>query len=161
MNKILKKASILFLISFSLLGCTDLTKKRLKELESKCDIKHWITGNPIFHYEHLTGMDNSGPVYFVLDFSANNENFLAQFNNTGKETRFKLKQGPDMTFETETNEFIQREIGSAYYSWDEEYQINFEKPYSYFRYGESDSMLTFGFVYYTETDVVNLFYVHM
>ncbi len=160
MIKILRKAPILFLISISLIGCTDLTKKRLKELESKCAIKHWITGNPIFHYEHLTGMDNSGPVYFVLDFSANNESFLAQFN-TEKETDFKLKQGPDMMFETKTNEFVQREIGSAYYSWDEEFQINFEKPYSYYGSVEPDSMLTFGFVYYTETDVVNLFYTHM
>ena len=105
-------------------------------------------------------MDNSGPVYFVLDFSANNENFLAQFN-TEKETDFKLKQGPDMTFEARANEFVQNKIGPVYYSWDEEYQINFEKPYSYFRYGEPDSGLTFGFVYYTETDFVNLFYIHM
>ena len=160
MNKILKKASILFLISFSLLGCTDLTKKRLKELESKCAIKHWIEGTILFHYEHLTGMDNSGPVYFVLDFSGNNENFLAQFINTEKEAYFKLKQGPDMMFETKANEFVKKWIGSAYYSWGEEYQINFEKPYSYFRYGEPDSGLAFGFVYYTETDVVNLFYIH-
>ncbi len=161
MIKILRKAPILFLISISLIGCTDLTKKRLKELESKCAIKHWITGNPIFHYEHLTGMDNSGPVYFVLDFSANNEKFLAQFFNTEKETYFKLKQGPDMTFEARANEFVQNEIGPVYYSWNEEYQINFEKPYSYFRYGEPDTGLTFGFVYYNETDVVNLFYTHM
>ena len=159
MNTILRKASILFLISFSLLGCTDLTKKRLKELESKCAIKHWIEGTILFHYEHITGMDSSGPVYFVLDFSANNENFLAQFN-TEKETDSKLKQGPDMTFETNTNEFVQKWIGSAYYSWDEEYQINFEKPYSYYSSVEPDSELTFGFVYYTETDVVNLFYLH-
>ena len=158
MNKILKKASILFLISFSLLGCTDLTKKRLKELESKCAIKHWITGDPIFHYEHLTGMDNSGPVYFVLDFHANNQDFLAQFNK-GEEP--SLKQGPDMTFETKVNEFVQNKIGSAYYSWNEEFQINFEKPYSYYRSGEADSELTFGFVYYTETNIVNLFYYKM
>ena len=158
MNKNLKKASILFLISFSLLGCTDLTKKRLKELESKCAIKHWITGDPIFHYEHLTGMDNSGPVYFVLDFHANNQDFLAQFNK-GEEP--SLKQGPDMTFEAKTNEFVQNKIGSAYYSWNEEFQINFEKPYSYYRSGEADSELTFGFVYYTETDIVNLFYYKM
>ena len=160
MNKNLKKASILFLISFSLIGCTDQAKQRLKRLERESSIKHWIEGTILFHYEHITGMDSSGPVYFVLDFSANNENFLAQFSNTEKETYFKLKQGPDMTFETRTNEFVQEWIGSAYYSWDEEYQINFEKPYSYFRYGEPDSGLAFGFVYYTETDVVNLFYLH-
>ena len=160
MNKILKKASILFLISFSLIGCTDQAKQRLKRLEREGSIKHWIEGTILFHYEHLTGMDNSGPVYFVLDFSANNENFLAQFN-TEKETDFKLKQGPDMTFEARVNEFVEKEIGSAYYSWDEEYQINFEKPYSYFRYGEPDSWLSFGFVYYTETDIVNLFYSKM
>ena len=158
MKKILKKASILFLISFSLLGCTDLTKKRLKQLESECAIKHWIAGDPIFHYEHLTGMDNSGPVYFVLDFHANNQDFLAQFNK-GEEP--SLKQGPDMTFEAKTNEFVQNKIGSAYYSWNEEFQINFEKPYSYYRSGEADSELTFGFVYYTETDIVNLFYLKM
>ena len=160
MNKILRKASILFLISFSLIGCTDLTKKRLKELESKYVIKHWIKGDVQFHYEHLTGMDNSGPVYFVFDFSINNEEFLAQFNNNmGEEP--SLKQGPDMTFETNTNEFVQKWIGSAYYSWDEEFQINFEKPYSYYRSGEADSGITFGFVYYTETDIVNLFYIKM
>ena len=103
-------------------------------------------------------MDNSGPVYFVLDFHANNQNFLAQFNK-GEEPN--LKQGPDMTFEAKTNEFVQNEIGPDYYSWNEEFQINFEKPYSYFRYGEPDSGLTFAFVYYTETDIVNLFYLKM
>ena len=158
MNKIIKKASILFLISFSLLGCTDLTKKRLKQLESECNIKHWIKGDVQFHYEHLTGMDNSGPVYFVFDFSINNEEFLAQFNK-GEEPN--LKQGPDMTFEAKANEFVQNKIGPAYYSWNEEFQINFEKPYSYYRSGEADSEITFGFVYYTETDIVNLFYLKM
>ena len=160
MNKNLKKASILFLISFSLIGCTDQAKQRLKRLEREGSIKHWTEGTILFHYEHITGMDSSGPVYYVLDFSANNENFLAQFN-TAKETDFKLKQGPDMTFETKANEFVQKWIGSAYYSWDEEYQINFEKPYSYYGSVEPDSELTFGFVYYTETDVVNLFYLQM
>ena len=159
MNTILKKASILFLISFSLLGCTDLTKKRVKQLEKECAIKHWIKGDVQFHYEHLTGMDNSGPVYFVFDFSINNEEFLSQFNNKGEEP--SLKQGPDMTFEAKANEFVQNEIGTAYYSWNEEFQINFEKPYSYYRSGEADSELTFGFVYYTETDIVNLFYLKM
>ena len=160
MNRILKKASILFLISFSLLGCTDLTKKRLKQFESECAIKHWIKSDVQFHYEHLTGMDNSGPVYFVLDFHANNQDFLAQFNNNKGEEP-SLKQGPDMTFETKANEFVQNKIGPAYYSWNEEFQINFEKPYSYYRSGEADSGLTFGFVYYTETDIVNLFYLKM
>ena len=158
MNKNLKKASILFLISFSLLGCTDLTKKRVKQLESEYAIKHWIKGDVQFHYEHLTGMDNSGPVYFVFDFSINNEEFLAQFNK-GEEP--SLKQGPDMTFEAKANEFVQNKIGPVYYSWNEEFQINFEKPYSYYRSGEADSEITFGFVYYTETDIVNLFYYKM
>ena len=160
MNKNLKKASILFLISFSLIGCADQAKQRLKRLEREGSINQWTEGTILFHYEHITGMDSSGPVYYVLDFSANNENFLAQFN-TAKETDFKLKQGPDMTFETKANEFVQKWIGSAYYSWDEEYQINFEKPYSYYSSVEPDSELTFGFVYYTETDVVNLFYLQM
>ena len=103
-------------------------------------------------------MDSSGPVYFTLDFSNNNEAFLAQFN-TGKETNFK--QGPDQTFETKVNEFVQNKIGLAYYSFEEQYQINFEKSYSYYRSGESDSELSFGFIYYTETNIVNLFYYQM
>ena len=147
MNKILKKASILFLISFSLFSCGNNDQKKLKDVEKHSGINYLSSANIVFSYTNITGFeDRAGPVYYVLDFSNSNkkEQFINQY--------FFDKRDKSGEFEAAINKFVQEELGGVYYTFDKQYQLDLEAPYSY--YYEENLFL----IYYQETSIVYFLY---
>ncbi len=149
MIKILRKAPILFLISISLLGCAPKEQRILKAVEKNSGIKYLTSAKILFYYANITGFeDQSGPVYYVLDFSKSNkkEEFInAYFYKTGKNTEF----------EANVNEFVEQELVRVYGSFDSQYKLNFETSYSYYQSKE------LFMVYYPDTDVSYFLYYYL
>ena len=146
MNKILRKAPILFLISFSLIGCTPKEQRILKDVEKNSRIKYLTSAKILFSYTNITGFeDQTGPVYYVLDFSKSNKK--EEFINT-----YFYKTGKNTEFEAKVNEFVEQELVGVYSSFDSQYKLNFEASYSYYQ-GEELFM-----VYYPDTDVSYFLY---
>ena len=147
MRQILKKAPILFLISFSLLGCTYKEQKVLENAQKHSGIKYLTDAKVLFAYSKITGFeDQAGPVYYVLDYTSSNkkEEFVnLYFNNN---------QGKSSDFEIKVDEFIEQELIDAYDSFDNQYKLNFDKPYSYY---SSEKLFL---IYYQETSVVYFIY---
>ena len=146
MSKILKKASILFLISFSLLGCAPKEQRILKSVEKNSGIKYLTSAKILFSYTNITGFEGrSGPVYYVLDFSKSNKKdaFInTYFDKTGKSTEF----------ETNVNEFVEQKLVWVYSSFDSQYKLNFGTSYSYY---QSKKLFM---VYYPDTDISYFLY---
>ena len=146
MNKILRKAPILFLISFSLIGCTTKEQRILKDVEKNSRIKYLTSAKILFSYTNITGFeDQAGPVYYVLDFSKSNKK--EEFINT-----YFYKTGKNTEFEAKVNEFVEQKLVGVYSSFDSQYKLNFEASYSYYQ-GEELFM-----VYYPDTDVSYFLY---
>lgn len=146
MNKILEKAPILFLISISLLGCAPKDQRILKDVEKNSGINYLTSAKILFSYTNITGFeDQSGPVYYVLDFSKSNKK--EEFINT-----YFYKTGKNTEFETNVNEFVEQELVGVYSSFDSQYKLSFEASYSYYQ-GEKLFM-----VYYPDTDVSYFLY---
>ena len=149
MNKILRKAPILFLISFSLLGCTPKEQRTLKAVEKNSGINYLTSAKILFSYTNITGFeDRTGPVYYVLDFSKSNNK--EEFVNT-----YFDKAGKNTEFEAKVNEFVEQELVRVYSSFDSQYKLNFETSYSYYQ-GEKLFM-----VYYPDTDVSYFLYYYL
>ena len=146
MNKILRKAPVLFLISTSLLGCAPKEQRTLMNVEKNSGIKYLTSAKILFSYTNITGFeDQSGPVYYVLDFSKSNkkEEFISTyFDKTGKNAEF----------EANVNEFVEQELVWVYSSFDSQYKLNFEASYSYY---QGDKLFM---VYYPNTDVSYFLY---
>ena len=146
MIKILRKTPILFLISISLLGCAPKDQRILKAVEKNSGIKYLTSAKILFSYTNITGFeDQSGPVYYVLDFSKSNKK--EEFINT-----YFYKTGKNTEFEANVNEFVEQELVGIYSSFDSQYKLNFETSYSYYQ-GEELFM-----VYYPDTDVSYFLY---
>ena len=149
MNKILRKAPILFLISFSLLGCAPKEQRILKSVEKNSGIKYLTSAKILFYYTNITGFEGkSGPVYYVLDFSKSNKKdaFInTYFDKTGKNTEFEAK----------VNEFVEQELVGVYSSFDSQNKLDFEASYSYYQ-GEDLFM-----IYYPDTDVSYFLYYYI
>ena len=149
MNRILRKASILFLISFSLLGCAPKEQRILKDVEKNSGIKYLTSAKILFSYTNITGFeDQSGPVYYVLDFSKSNKK--EEFINT-----YFYKTGKNTEFETNVNEFVEQELVGVYSSFDSQYKLNFEASYSYY---QSKKLFM---VYYSDKDVSYFLYHYL
>ena len=147
MKQILKKAPILFLISFSLIGCTSKEQRLLKDVEKHSGIKYLTASKIIFSYSKITGFeDQAGPVYYVLDYtnSDKKDEFVSLY--------FKNNSGKNSDFETKVDEFIEEEILGAYTSFEEQYKLDFDKPYSYY---SSDKLFL---IYYQETSTAYFLY---
>ncbi len=146
MNKIIRKAPILFLISISLLGCAPKDQRILKDVEKNSGIKYLTSAKILFSYTNITGFeDQSGPVYYVLDFSKSNKK--EEFINT-----YFYKTGKNTEFEAKVNEFVEQELVRVYSSFDSQYKLNFETSYSYYQ-GEKLFI-----IYYPDTDVSYFLY---
>ena len=149
MIKILRKAPILFLISISLLGCAPKEQRTLMNVEKNSGIKYLTSAKILFYYTNITGFeDQSGPVYYVLDFSKSNKKdaFInTYFEKTGKNTEF----------EANVNEFVEQELVWVYSSFDSQYKLDFEASYSYYQ-GEDLFM-----IYYPDTDVSYFLYYYL
>ncbi len=149
MNKNLKKAPILFLISISLLGCAPKEQRILKDVEKNSGIKYLTSAKILFSYSNITGFeDQSGPVYYVLDFSKSNKK--EEFTNT-----YFYKTGKNTEFEANVNEFVEQELVRVYGSFDSQYKLNFETSYSYY---QSKKLFM---VYYPDTDVSYFLYYYL
>ena len=147
MKQSLKKASILFLISFSLFSCGNNDQKILKDVEKHSGINYLSSAKIVFSYTNITGFeDRAGPVYYVLDFSNSNkkDQFINQY--------FLNKRERSGEFETALNKFVQEELGGVCYSFDKQYQLDLEAPYSY--YYEENLFL----IYYQETSITCFLY---
>ncbi len=146
MSKIIRNAPILFLISISLLGCAPKEQRILKDVEKNSRIKYLTSAKILFSYTNITGFeDQSGPVYYVLDFSKSNKK--EEFINT-----YFYKTGKNTEFEAKVNEFVEQELVGVYSSFDSQYKLNFESVYSYYQ-GEKLFM-----VYHPDTDVSYFLY---
>ena len=133
MNKILRKAPILFLISISLIGCTSEEDKVLKRLEKNFHLKHIVGSKLLFVYEDFKGFDNAGPAYYVVDLANTEEEFNRQFESSKPElVPWRYTNQKDAEFETRVNDFIQQWMANAYLSFDEEYKIDFNRRYAFF-----------------------------
>lgn len=141
------KASILFLISFSLFSCGNNDQRILKDAMKNSGINYLSSAKIVFSYTNISGFeDRAGPVYYVLDFS--NSNKKDQFINL----YFLNKREKSGEFEAALNEFVQEELGGAYYSFDKQYQLDLEAPYSY--YYEENLFL----IYHQETSITYFLY---
>lgn len=141
------KASILFLISFNLLGCSNNEERILKDAERYSGINYLSSAKIVFSYTNISGFeDRAGPVYYVLDFS--NSNKKDQFINK----YFFNKRDKSGEFEAAINNFVQEELGSVYYSFDKQYQLDLEAPYSY--YSEENLFL----IYYEKSSTAYFLY---
>ena len=141
------KSSILFLISFSLFSCGNNDQRILKDVEKHSGMKYLSSAKIVFSYTNITGFeDRAGPVYYVLDFS--NSNKKDQFINL----YFLNKREKSGEFETALNKFVQEELGGVYYTFDKQYQLDLEAPYSY--YYEENLFL----IYYQETSITYFLY---
>ena len=149
MNKILRKAPTLFLISISLLGCAPKEQRILKAVEKNSGVKYLTSAKILFYYTNITGFEGkSGPVYYVLDFSKSNKKdaFInTYFDKTGKNTEFEAK----------VNEFVEQELVGVYSSFDSQNKLDFEASYSYYQ-GEDLFM-----IYYPDTDVSYFLYYYL
>ena len=155
----LKKAALLSLLSISLLGCTSKEVRHLKEIESNGVIKYLTEAEILFAYENITGFDSSGPLYYVLDFTnkEKEQDFVDQFYNP-KTKENSLNDGPNVDFELKVNDFVQQWIGMDYLTFEEDYKIDFEAPYSYY-IPSLDRGLEFALIYRAETHIVNFLYL--
>ena len=146
MNKIFRKAPILFLISISLLGCAPKDQRILKDVEKNSGIKYLTSAKILFSYSNITGFeDRAGPVYYVLDFSKSNKK--DEFINT-----YFDKTGSDNEFNTKLTEFINQEFGDVYSSFDSNYKVNLDLPHGTYR---RENLFM---IYYPETDVSYFLY---
>ena len=146
MNTNLKKASILFLISFSLLGCAPTEQRILKDVEKNSGIKYLTSAKILFSYTNITGFeDQSGPVYYVLDFSKSNK------KDTFINTYFDLT-GNDSEFDAKLTEFIEQEFVGVYSSFDPQYKINLDLAHGTYR---REKLFM---IYYPDTDVSYFLY---
>lgn len=146
MIKILRKAPILFLISISLLGCTPKEQRILKDVEKNSGINYLTSAKILFSYTNITGFeDQSGPVYYVLDFSKSNKK--EEFINT-----YFDKTGSDSEFDTKITEFIEKEIGDVYSSFDSQYKVNLDLRRGTYR---RENLFM---IYYPDTDVSYFLY---
>ena len=149
MNKILKKAPILFLISISLLGCAPKEQRILKAVEKNSEIKYLTSAKILFSYTNITGFEGrSGPVYYVLDFSKSNKKDA--FINT-----YFDKTGSDSEFEAKLTEFLDKEFVGVYSGFDQEYKINFDAPRGTYR---RENLFM---IYYPDTDVSYFLYYYL
>ena len=149
MIKILRKTHILFLISISLLGCAPKEQRILKDVEKNSGINYLTSAKILFSYTNITGFeDQSGPVYYVLDFSKSNKK--EEFINT-----YFYKAGKNTEFEANVNEFVEQELVRVYSSFDSQYKLNFETSYSYY---QSKKLFM---VYYPDTDVSYFLYYYL
>jgi len=146
MNKILRKVPVLFLISFSLLGCTPKEQRILKDVEKNSGIKYLTSAKILFSYTNITGFeDRSGPVYYVLDFSKSNKK--EEFINT-----YFDKTGSDNEFDTKLTEFIEQKFVGVYISFDPQYKVNLDLAHSSYR---RENLFM---IYYPDTDVSYFLY---
>ncbi len=146
MIKIIRKAPILFLISFSLIGCTTKEQRILRDVEKNSGINYLTSAKILFSYTNITGFeDKAGPVYYVLDYSKSDkkEEFINKYFD---------KTGSDKEFETKLIEFIDQEYGEVYNSFDPKYKINLDLPNGTYR---SENLFM---IYYPETDVAYFLY---
>ena len=149
MNKILKKAPILFLISISLLGCTPKEQRILKAVEKNSGIKYLTSAKILFSYTNISGFEGqSGPVYYVLDFSKSNKKDA--FINT-----YFDKTGSDSEFDAKLTEFLDKEFVGVYSGFDQEYKINFDAPRGTYR---CENLFM---IYYPDTDVSYFLYYYL
>lgn len=147
MKQILKRASILFLISFSLLGCASKEQKLLKDVEKYSGIQYLSSAKIVFSYAMVNGFeDKAGPVYYVLDFTKSNkkQEFVNQYCIN--------KKDESSDFKASLKEFVDKEIGGAYYLFDSQYQIDLDEPYFY--YHEEKLYL----IYLEKTDIAYFVY---
>ena len=146
MNTILRKTPILFLISISLLGCAPKEQRILKDVEKNSGIRYLTSAKILFSYTNITGFeDQSGPVYYVLDFSKSDKK--EEFVN-----KYFDKAGSDDEFETKLTEFINQEFGDVYSSFDSNYKVNLDLPHGTYR---RENLFM---IYYPETDVSYFLY---
>ncbi|MCR5309021.1 MAG: hypothetical protein K6E21_02810 [Bacilli bacterium] len=85
--------------------------------------------NVLYFYSNITGMDSSGPLYYVLDYSEVDE--LVRFNNTVDKRR-TLTDGRNENLETVVNSYISKWLSDIYSKLDEKYKIDWNKPYKYY-----------------------------
>ena len=146
MNEIIRKAPILFLISISLLGCASKEQRILKDVEKNSGIKYLTSAKILFSYTNITGFeDQSGPVYYVLDFSKSNK------KDTFINTYFDLT-GNDSEFDAKLTEFIEQEFVGVYSSFDPQYKINLDLAHGTYR---REKLFM---IYYPDTDVSYFLY---
>ena len=149
MNIILRKAPILFLISFSLLGCTPKEQRTLKAVEKNSGIKYLTSAKILFSYTNITGFeDRTGPVYYVLDFSKSNKK--EEFINT-----YFDKTESDDEFDAKLTEFLDKEFVGVYSGFDQEYKINFDARRGTYR---RDNLFM---IYCPDTDVSYFLYYYL
>ena len=147
MKQALKKTPLLFLISFSLIGCTSKAQRVLSDVQKHSGVEYLTSAKILFSYSNITGFeDRSGPVYYVLDYTDSNkkEEFVNRY--------FLNKIGKSDEFEAEVNDFIEQELGDIYYSFDDQYKLDFDEPYSYYK---CDKLFL---VYYEKTSIVYFLY---
>ena len=147
MKQIIRKAPILFLISFSLLGCTSNDERVLSDVQKHSGVKYLTSAKIVFSYTNITGFeDRSGPVYYVLDYT--NSSKKEEFVNLYSLNKAKKNSG----FEADVEAFIDKELISVYPSFDAQYKLDFDKPYASY---SSDKLFL---VYYEETSLVFFLY---
>ena len=149
MKQIIRKAPILFLISISLLGCTPKEQRILKAVEKNSGIKYLTSAKILFSYTNISGFEGqSGPVYYVLDFSKSNKKDA--FINT-----YFDKTGSDSEFDAKLTEFLDKEFVGVYSGFDQEYKINFDAPRGTYR---CENLFM---IYYPDTDVSYFLYYYL
>ena len=147
MKQTIGKAFILFLISFSLIGCTSKEQRVLNDVQKHSGIKYLTDSKVLFAYTRISGFeDKAGPVYYVLDYSSSNkkEEFVSLY--------YLNKTRKDDEFEAAVDEFIEQKLIDAYYTFDDQYKLDFEKPYSYYK--ENETFI----IYYQETSIAYFLY---
>lgn len=160
MKQIVKKAPIILLVSFSLVGCVSRSKQELMRIEEKTELKYLTDGKILFYYDDIKGFDSSGPVYCVLDYSNSNkkEEFISQFYKV-KTGENSLQNENSDKFETAVNNFLQQWMGNDYSSFDEQYKLDFTKSYSY--YCPCLEPFEQALIYYAETSTAYLIYLEI
>ncbi len=147
MKQNLKRASILFLISFSLFSCGNNDQRILKDVEKHSGINYLSSAKIVFSYTNISGFeDRAGPVYYVLDFTKSNkkQEFVNQYCIN--------KKDESSDFKASLKEFVDKEIGDVYYLFDSQYQIDLDEPYFY--YHEEKLYL----IYLEKTDIAYFVY---
>lgn len=148
----MKKASLLIsivLIPLALTSCTNKQKIHLKSIADGTGFTNLTNAKVLFYYANLTGMDSSGPLYYVLDYSGVDETI--RFENIKEKDR-AFVDGRNNDFESIVNTFITDEIADDYTSFGDEYKIDWNKPYKY--YSSIKEYIGTALIYYQDNNLL-------
>lgn len=140
----------LFLIFILSTGCFQKNKTRyLEGIANGTGFYNITEAKVLYFYSNITGMDSSGPLYYVLDYNHVDES--RRFQNTVDKNR-ALIDGRNEKIEAAVDDYISQWLSDEYSKIDDKYKIDWNKSYKY--YSTYEEYVGCVLIYYEDTSLL-------